>query len=795
MKVAKEAVAYYCKVTGKAWLEFFNRIDEALATAYQDITDKELWLIKKLLEVVLESITLNELKAGKDDIKGVFDEEGRKNAGEFFTPEVWAAEARKYFDKYIPNWHDYYIWDASCYTMDTLIYVRRVLTHYETKDMIERKVIRDERSTCMYEEGYIHYDDLRSTDMILTINPSNHNLVWCGFYNNFSKVYTGALMTFEYEGGILQVTLDHKMFVNYAGSDILTTADELIIRIEADTDDPIVYIYGDNGKKYLITNYNVESVEELRVWDLTTYNDNHVFFVKEAKSDVGVFSGNCGSGNLMRTANHPADKLFLSSLQEEDIITVKNSPEYEGATAFPLDFLNLLDYDQFNTEFLNQLPPRLKEIIMNDEPLIFFMNPPYKSGMAKMTDVGRLMCDIGLNKSAYDLFYQFCWRVMHFVEMFNLTNTYFCVFGPLTFFSGSSAQVLYNEFVKCFEFVDGMCIPAQDFSGTSESIDWGIGCTFWKSRGGYEASIEPKGVLLEKKVLDVDGNVATGERTLYTSPREKLADWSQPKDVIFYKDAPLATSALTFKGAEIYDKKAKYSGKIAENALGVLMTDSNLARGNSYSAILSMPSTITFINITEENFWRCVANFSFRNSVVYDWSDTKKWNSAPDTSIEGYTEWLMNSLGLFLCELKSMQSSLRDIEWNGEIIDIQNKFHIISAEETRAKCTDPVILQDLETHPAQNQFILEQIEKAKPYWYPEVQELFNWCKEYLLYSLNKRNIINYKGSTNAWDAGLAQIRSVLWSEELSKDLFKRLATVREKLGKDACKFGFFGEYE
>ena len=155
----------------------------------------------------------------------------------------------------------------------------------------------------------------------------------------------------------------------------------------------------------------------------------------------------------------------------------------------------------------------------------------------------------------------------------------------------------------------------------------------------------------------------------------------------------------------------------------------------------------------------------------------------------------MNSLGLFLCELKSMQTGLRDIQWCGDIIDVPNHLHYVSAEETKANCTDNVILEDLEKHAPQNQFILEQIEKARGYWYPEVADLFDWCKSYILYSLNERSKVNYDGSTNAWDAGLAQLRSTLWDDSLSHDLFKKLSVVRDILSKDAGKFGFLSEYD
>lgn len=789
MKVAKMAVQYYCTVTGKPWSEFYNKLDEANSTSFEEIKDKELWLIKKLLEVITKNVSLNELKANKDDIKGVFDEEARKNAGEFFTPEVWCQEARKYFDKYIPNWQEYNIWDASCYTMDTQLYIRRsyIKDVVDTWNIEDSEIVKD--GQIEYIAGFVMYEDLRDTDEILTFNRVKGRFEWCGFYNRFKRNHTGAIYEFKFcNGEYLTVTPDHRMLMRKSDSEKY----EFIVAEElAKLVDNVYYIKTMSGELKLegfhTFYYNGE------VWDLTTYNDTHAFMVRTYKE--GMISGNCGSGNLMRTAGHDPKKLFLSSLQEEDIITIKNTPEYEGVTAFQLDFLNGLDYDTINTEFLDKLPPRLKEIIINDEPLIFYMNPPYKSGMAKATDVGRYMCDTGLNKSAYDLFYQFCWRVMHFIELFNLKNIYYCVFGPLTFFSGSNAQVLYKEFQKCFEFVDGMCIPAQDFSGTSESIDWGIGCTLWKSRGGYDESIQSKGVLLEKKMLGADGTVKGGECTLYTAPRKKIEDWMQPKDVLFYREAPLATSHLTFKGSEVGSKVAQYSGKIADNALGTLMLDSTLARGNSYSAILSLPSTIQFMNITEENFWRCVASFSFRNCVNADWSDSRKWQSAPDTTVDGYEKWLMNSLGLFLCELKSMQTGLRDIQWCGDIIDVPNRLHFVSAEETKANCTDKVILEDLERHAPQNQFLLEQIEKARSYWYPEVEELFNWCKSYMIYSLNEREKVNYDGSTNAWDAGLAQLRSTLWAESLNQDLFKRLSVVRDILSKDAGKFGFLSEYD
>lgn len=615
MKVAKQAVQYYCIQTGKDWSEFFNKLDEAME-APTNVEDNELWLIKKLLEVITKTMTVQELKANKDEVKSAFDLEGRKQAGEFFTPLIWCKEARKYFDEYIPNWKDYTIWDMSC-----------------------------------------------------------------------------------------------------------------------------------------------------------------------------------GTGNLMLEQAREVDKLFLSTLQETDVQSVSAMSEYENATVFCLDFLQGLDYDVNNTDFLDKLPPALKDVIVNDKPIIFYANPPYKSGMAKMTEVGRYMCDIGLSKSAYDVFYQFCWRIMHFVEMFNLTNAYYCFFSPLTFFSGSSAQVLFKEYNKCFEFVDGMCIPAQDFSGTSQSIEWGIGCTLWKSRGGYVADAKPDKVILTKKMLDTDGGIVSGDKTIYTAPRERMDEWVQPKDVFSYKEAPLATSALTFRGSEEGVLEAPQTGKIAIGSLGTLMLDSTMARGNTYSAILSVPTSINFVDITKENFWRCVASFSYRNIFNATWADTRKWLSAPDESVDGYDIWAKNSLVIFLFELKSMMAGLRGVKWCGDVVNIHNRLFPLSEKEVRDNCKDSIILEDLDKYGLHNDFLLEQIDLAQGVWLPEVKELYDWCKSVMLASFDIRSQKGYSGHTEACDAGLAQLRAGLFTNEANQELFKKLGSARSVLNQGLERYGFLCESE
>lgn len=635
MKLAKQAVGYYTGVTGNQWSKFYDDLDEAMAGNLEEQTG-DLWLIHSLMNVLIQNgLSINEFKVNKDAVKAAFDEEGRKLAGEFFTPILWAEELHNYMDKYIPNWR---------------------------------------------------------------------------------------------------------------------------------------------------TEYNV--------WE-----------------------GSCGSGNLIRTAKITPDHLFASSLQNDDITLIKNTPELQGCHAFQLDFLS--DYANRGVGdtviydgFLEKLDPALQDVILNDKPLIFLMNPPYKTGQANATAVGKFMNDslpyydnVNFSKPAYDLFYQFCFQVMHIVATYKLTNCYYAVFGPLTWFTGAGANVLLKEFEKTFEFVDGMCISAQEFSDTSDSILWGIGASLWKSRGGYDLMPEGfqyhKDILLDKKFIAPDGTIGCEGKVLYAPPREKLSSWVAPKDAGNSINAPLMTSHLTFKGSEVFEKVAPKSGRLAENALGTLMVGNTLTRSADQSAILSMPSTISYVSITEENFWRCVGSYAFRRTIDAGWAIAKKEISAPDTTVEGYQEWLYNAIVPFLFEYKSMMSSMRNVHWGGYTdYNIYNKLFYLTEDEIRANCHDEIILKDLDEHPLQNQFMLKIIAEAEPHWSQEMRQLYDWCKNYTLATYDLRKTVNYKGSLECADAGFQQLRSGLWdADKLDADMTKLLVQARDFMRKDLSKFGFVSEVQ
>ena len=543
-----------------------------------------------------------------------------------------------------------------------------------------------------------------------------------------------------------------------------------------------------------------------------TYFDK---YIPNWRTDYNIWDICAGSGNLLRTAEvEDRSKLFLSTLQKDDVNLIKSTDEFLDSTVFEMDFLNTIALSNVDENFLHSLPERLQEIILNDEPLIIYANPPYKSGKAKATELGRYMGTTesdptfeytNFSAPSYDLFYQFCFQVMCLAVRYKLKNLYYCFFGPLRFFVGKSAGVLLDEFEHVFEFQDGMCLSAAEFNDIGKEVTWGIGCSLWKSFGEYRGEKSEsyhKDILLDKKYVAPDGVIKSYGKVLYERARLNITDWAMPKPnyITYYKEAPMMTSYHTFKGGEPLDNKVFNMGKIPDHPefMGTLMIQDNLARGSAKSAILSAPASIQCIPVMYENFERCVAHFSLRRVAAnVDWSITKKDMSAPNPNIEGYDKWLHNAFVLFLFEYKAMQSSIRNAinEKTGELYNIKNNMFYCTEEEVKQYCHDEKILEDMKRSPSTSGFMLDIIDK----WYQDFDEpakdLFDWCKTYTLASYDFRKDVNYKCSLDAWDAGFQQIRCGLWKEELTDEYQGRIAKLREYLEKDLFKFGFIKDVE
>ena len=617
---------------------------------------------------------------------------------------------------------------------------------------------------------------------------------WHSFFNNLDTALKGDLDEQEGDEWLIHALTDTLI------------ANGINIEDLKYNKDSIKAFFDDEGRK---SNGEFFTPE---VWakEGRTYFDK---YISNWKEDYYVWDISAGTGNLLKTIEmKDRSKLFMSTLQDDDISILKNTSVFEKATSFKMDFLDSIVLEELDNRFINNLPENLQDVILNDKPLIIYANPPYKAGKNKATEVGRFMSESreieifdfeDFSPASYDIFYQFCFQVMCLIIRYKLKNTYFGFFGPLRFFFGKSAGVLLKHFEHVFEFLDGMCLSANEFNDIGKEVEWGIGYTLWKSRGDYlddPMAIYHKDILLERKYTNAEGEIeSNNNRILYEEAKTSLREWTEPdpNSVLFAKKFPLMTSWHTFKGGNPYEKVYYATGKVYDNFLGTLMTQTNLSRSSRKCGILSAPTTIEYINITEENFWRCVANYGFRQAGDnVDWSITKKDISAPNTSIEGYDDWVYNCLPLFLFGYKSHMTSLRNVtDPDGvESFNIYNNFFYITKEEVKEYCHDEKVLADLEVSPSHD-FIIEQIEKAIPHLEECALDLYNWCKSYTLATYDYRNTCNYNGGLECWDAGFQQVRGGIWKEALEDEYRLRISKLRDFLRKDMFKWGFLSDIE
>lgn len=495
-----------------------------------------------------------------------------------------------------------------------------------------------------------------------------------------------------------------------------------------------------------------------------------------------VWDASCGSGNLMRSENYPADKLFMSSLLPEDIDIVKaDNPD---ATVFQLDFLNGIDLDDNNKLFSQNLPPNLLKVLENDEPLVFYMNPPYKVMEASSSDVGLYMSSQGMSKSALDIFHQFMYRIVMLKRFYGLTNVYLGIFGPITMFHSDMIKPLYDEFKSEFKFQGGMCFDAGDFANTSESVGWVVGYTTWACKKEGE---EDKSIVLTAKALDENDTIKEFGSKLITAVEENIHEWVKAQDIVRYDEyLPIVTN---------YNRFSDRFAKTPSNYLGGIMSSNYVIRATRRCSITTLPNP-DLVPITQENFWRAVASFTARRCYMLKVNsfNNSQYMSKPDMSVEGYDQWLLDSLVVFLFDNASHQSAYRGIDLGHEVRDFANRLFPIPKDIVKSVVTDENILKDMEENDSENEFLLSILNEAYGKFSPEAKELYEHCLSLILETLTatNRRDFDYANWSVAWDAGFLQLRDIkgLISDEKQEKYRYLLSRLKHKLSDGVYKYGF-----
>lgn len=188
----------------------------------------------------------------------------------------------------------------------------------------------------------------------------------------------------------------------------------------------------------------------------------------------------CAAGTANLTRGYKFKELYISTLDQSDINTIKDCGYNKEATIFQYDFLDEVGIDR--------CPENLKKAFESRKKILFFINPPYgtatdmngnhKSDISK-TKIRKDMKNNDIGKCSEQLYSQFLYKITLLFKKYNCP-VYISIFAPPLFITGSSFEKLRKVFNNYFSFKNGMLFQASNFADVRSQ--WGISFTIWEKK-------------------------------------------------------------------------------------------------------------------------------------------------------------------------------------------------------------------------------------------------------------------------------------------------------------------------
>lgn len=278
-------------------------------------------------------------------------------------------------------------------------------------------------------------------------------------------------------------------------------------------------------------------------------------------------------------------------------------------------------------------------------------------------------------------------------------------------------------------------------------------------------------------VLEIDKNlevVKTKEKTYAGLGKSLLSNWVRRVKVKNTLDVPKMTSSLN-----ITDKG---TAKICKDYLGYMYFDSNSPRVSQtqVSILSSTYSNGQGISLNENNYMDCMVGFTARKITIPDWLNWYDEYLAPNEEHKQFEQFKYDSLIYSLFESKSNQSSLRQVEYKGQLWDIKNEFFWMSKEEMMELANNSnynELYSDARTD--NNRYVHNLLfgeENIYEQLSPDAKLVLDKATELTRMSMTMRShFADDHNHLNSWDAGYAQLKLV-WKEYFPEEFkeFRRL---------------------
>lgn len=498
------------------------------------------------------------------------------------------------------------------------------------------------------------------------------------------------------------------------------------------------------------------------------------------KEKYVVWDNCCGSLNLTR--DYKFGELYCSTLYQSELnIGADYNPE---ATKFQFDFLNdeIVSKNSLLGVYNDKLPKGLKDALINNKPIVFFINPPYatanvmstdekhKAGVAK-TMINEQMLKDKIGASSQNLYAQFLYRIIQIKNEFNLTNCHIALFSPTLFLTGSSYAKFRKVFLNEFSFDNAIQFKASHFADVADN--WGISFSIWHNGETFEKN-NFNYTLIDNENGEI---VEVGNKVVYNIDGLKTAnDWcKEPIKKLKTEDAPQISSAVKVKDSG--------RGTIVPNAIGYFGSNSNNVDMNmQFVAMYSSCSSRSHgYSITADNFDRCTALFSARKLIEKNWVNSKDEYLAPNTEHPAYNEFVNDSLIYSLFHSSSNQSSLRNVDYKGKKWDIKNEFFWLSNKEIENLSNTNGFTQTYnDARTSKERYVYNKLQTIT--LSPEAQSVLDKASDIVRNTFKYRELFNQEHPEYQimnWDCGWYQIKAL--AKEYAKSDYEEFVKLFKEL--------------
>ena len=463
------------------------------------------------------------------------------------------------------------------------------------------------------------------------------------------------------------------------------------------------------------------------------------------KENYVVWDCACGTKNLTR--DYKFSNLYCSTLFDSEL---EMSKQYnKEATTFQFDFLNDPE---------DKLPESLIEHFKNNDPIMFFINPPYgkSTGQKNMTGgqttTTKICAEMKKDKlDSSEFIKQFLYRICKIKENYNLTNVQVCCFTSPSWLMKPQSESFRKLWFKHFKFETGIMFQASEFADVSGQ--WGITFNLW-STGKQEQRNDFMHTLvkrnndneieeLEKKTLhNFDGvNVITTNRFIQNPNKNKV----KAEKEIIYCTSP---KTMTFeKGIE----------KVNNDYICSIDCPGNDCQSNQLCQISNRKIGCVGGNLalTKSNLLEASVVLALKSLIQTNWViDKDQYNLNVDIPNQFKLDCLVYSTFTNYC-----------MAYNLDGDRLKNEFFFMSKQEmedlantySNQECYNDV-------HTDSDRYVYKYLQEHYNELSDDAKDILESARELVRKSFKYRAMFNEeepKYQINNWDAGWYQIKALV----------------------------------